>query len=218
MPTTTNFGWTTPADTDLVSQGAAAMRTLAGGIDTSLVDLKGGTTGQILTKATNTDLDYSWVDPASGWQQLATGTLSGTTVSITGIPQTYKDLRLVIFGANMSVAGLIRLRFGGASIDTGTNYRANYTAIGTAAWTAGAATTYITGAATATQWNAQIFEVAQYAQSTWPGKQVWAMQTPNATYNSEILLGTWNGNQIEKINILSSQTMLSGNFYLYGRV
>jgi hypothetical protein len=61
MPTTTNFGWTTPADTDLVKDGAAAIRTLAGNIDTSLVDLKGGTTGQVLSKNSNTDLDYTWV-------------------------------------------------------------------------------------------------------------------------------------------------------------
>ena len=61
MPTTSNFGWTTPADTDLVKDGAAAIRTLGNGIDTSLVDLKGGTTGQILSKASNTDLDYTWI-------------------------------------------------------------------------------------------------------------------------------------------------------------
>ena len=61
MPTTSNFGWTTPADTDLVKDGAAAIRTLGNGIDTSLVDLKGGTTGQVLSKATNTDLDFTWV-------------------------------------------------------------------------------------------------------------------------------------------------------------
>lgn len=62
MPTTSNFGWTTPADTDLVKDGAAAIRTLGNGIDTSLVDLKGGTTGQILSKASNTDLDYTWIN------------------------------------------------------------------------------------------------------------------------------------------------------------
>lgn len=61
MPTTTNFGWTTPADTDLVKDGALAIRTLAGGIDTSFVDLKGGTSGQILSKASNTDLDFTWI-------------------------------------------------------------------------------------------------------------------------------------------------------------
>jgi hypothetical protein len=65
MPTTSNFGWTTPADTDLVKDGALAIRTLGNGIDTSLVDLKGGTTGQVLAKASNTDLDFTWssVDP-----------------------------------------------------------------------------------------------------------------------------------------------------------
>ena len=61
MPTTSNFGWTTPADTDLVKDGAAAIRTLGNGVDASLVDLKGGTTGQILSKASNADLDYTWI-------------------------------------------------------------------------------------------------------------------------------------------------------------
>jgi hypothetical protein len=61
MANTTNFNWETPDDTDLVKDGAAAIRTLAGAIDTSLVDLKGGTSGQILAKATNTDMDFAWV-------------------------------------------------------------------------------------------------------------------------------------------------------------
>jgi len=62
---TTNFGWETPDNTDLVKDGALAIRTLGSAIDTSLVDLKGGTTGQVLTKASNTDMDFSWtaVDP-----------------------------------------------------------------------------------------------------------------------------------------------------------
>jgi hypothetical protein len=66
MPTTTNFGWTTPADTDLVKDGAAAIRTLGNGIDTSLLDLKGGTTNQVLAKNSNTDLDFKWVADATG--------------------------------------------------------------------------------------------------------------------------------------------------------
>ena len=36
MPTTTNNGWTTPADTDLVKNGALAIRTLGNAIDTTL--------------------------------------------------------------------------------------------------------------------------------------------------------------------------------------
>lgn len=60
--TTTNFGWTVPSDTDLVKDGAAAIRTALGGVDTSFVDLKGGTTGQVLSKASGTDLDFTWVE------------------------------------------------------------------------------------------------------------------------------------------------------------
>lgn len=61
MANTTNFNWETPDDTDLVKDGAAAIRTLGSAIDTSLVDLKGGTTGQVLSKATGTDMDFTWV-------------------------------------------------------------------------------------------------------------------------------------------------------------
>jgi hypothetical protein len=35
MATTTNYSWTTPDDTDLVKDGAAAIRTLGSSIDTS---------------------------------------------------------------------------------------------------------------------------------------------------------------------------------------
>lgn len=66
MATTTNFGWTTPNDTDLVKDGAAAIRTALNGVDTSFVDLKGGTTGQVLAKNSNTDLDFVWSADASG--------------------------------------------------------------------------------------------------------------------------------------------------------
>jgi len=66
MPTTSNFGWTTPADTDLVKDGALAIRTLGNGIDTSMAELKGGTTGQILSKTSNTDMDFTWINNDQG--------------------------------------------------------------------------------------------------------------------------------------------------------
>jgi len=59
--TTTNFGWDIPQSTDLVKDGATAIAALGQDIDTAFVDLKGGTTGQVLAKASNTDLDYTWV-------------------------------------------------------------------------------------------------------------------------------------------------------------
>lgn len=36
MPSTTNYGWSTPADSDLVKDGAAAIRTLGSSIDSTL--------------------------------------------------------------------------------------------------------------------------------------------------------------------------------------
>lgn len=98
MPTTSNFGWTTPADTDLVKDGAAAIRTLGNGIDTSLVDLKGGTTGQILSKTSNTDLDFTWVTSAGDIEGVTAGTgitgggTSGT-VTITNSMATAIDAK-----------------------------------------------------------------------------------------------------------------------------
>ena len=59
--TTPNFGWTVPTSTDLVKDGATAIETLGDSIDASFVDLKGGTTGQVLSKASGTDLDFTWV-------------------------------------------------------------------------------------------------------------------------------------------------------------
>ena len=42
MATTTNYGWDTPDDTDLVKDGALAMRDLGQDVDTSLFSITGG--------------------------------------------------------------------------------------------------------------------------------------------------------------------------------
>jgi hypothetical protein len=44
MATTTNYGWDTPDDTDLVKDGAAAIRTLGSSADTTVKNLNPGTT------------------------------------------------------------------------------------------------------------------------------------------------------------------------------
>ncbi len=58
---TTNFNFPIPQSTDLVKDGATAIAALGTSVDTQFVDLKGGTTGQVLAKASGTDLDFSWV-------------------------------------------------------------------------------------------------------------------------------------------------------------
>ena len=61
MATTTYFGWSTPDNTALVKDGASAIRTLGSAIDSSMQYLEGGTTGQILSKTSNTDMAFTWI-------------------------------------------------------------------------------------------------------------------------------------------------------------
>ena len=58
---TSNFNWQMPTNTDLVTDLPADFEVFGQAVDTSLADLKGGTTGQILSKATNTDMDFTWI-------------------------------------------------------------------------------------------------------------------------------------------------------------
>jgi len=86
--TTPNYGWAVPTSTDLVKDGAVAIETLGDSIDASLADLKGGTTGQVLSKATNTDMDFTWVaqDDSNAIQNAivdAKGDLIGATAADT---------------------------------------------------------------------------------------------------------------------------------------
>jgi hypothetical protein len=58
---TSNFGWQMPTPTDLVTDLPADFEVFGQAVDTSLADLKGGTTGQILAKNSNTNMDFVWV-------------------------------------------------------------------------------------------------------------------------------------------------------------
>lgn len=116
MATTTNYGWTTPDDTALVKDGAAAIRTLGSSVDTTTKALNPsttlgdieyrsatantntrlgiGTTGQVLTVNSGVP---SWQTSASGGMTLiSTTTLSGASVTLSSIPQTYIHLQLII--------------------------------------------------------------------------------------------------------------------------
>lgn len=63
---TTPFGWQMPTATDLVTDLPADFEVFGQAVATSMGDLLGGTTGQILSKATNTDMDFTWVSPNPG--------------------------------------------------------------------------------------------------------------------------------------------------------
>ena len=58
---TNPFNWQMPTASDLVTDLPADFETFGQAVATSMADLLGGTTGQILSKASNTDMDFTWV-------------------------------------------------------------------------------------------------------------------------------------------------------------
>lgn len=128
MATTTNYGWTTPNDTDLVKDGAAAIRTLGSSIDTTTKALNPSTTlGDIeyrsATANTNTRLGIgtsgqvlavngsgvpAWTTPAGGseaWTLLSTTSLTSlgaASVTVTGLS---KDKLMVVLRGVSNVGG-----------------------------------------------------------------------------------------------------------------
>lgn len=131
MATTTNYGWTTPDDTALVKDGAAAIRTLGSSIDStlktqidaqipdSLLTTKGdliaatgastparvgvGTNGQVLLADSTAAAGVAWGTPAAGsLTLLSTTSLSGASTTVSSISGSYKHLFGVIYGLNLS--------------------------------------------------------------------------------------------------------------------
>jgi hypothetical protein len=58
---TTPFSWQMPTTSDLVTDLPADFETFGQAVATSMADLLGGTSGQILSKASNTDMDFTWI-------------------------------------------------------------------------------------------------------------------------------------------------------------
>jgi hypothetical protein len=149
MANTTNYNWETPDDTDLVKDGALAIRTLGSAVDTTTKALNPSTTlGDIeyrsATANTNTRLGIgttgqvlSVVGGVPSWSTAAGGdfvllnTASFTTASAVSLPNdtftsTYANYRLIVkFTATSSNYFTLRLRASGAD-DTGNNYYSTY--------------------------------------------------------------------------------------------
>jgi hypothetical protein len=138
MATTTNYSWTTPDDTALVKDGAAAIRSLGTAIDSTvftnagaaiaktIVDAKGdiiaataadtvsrlavGANDTVLTADSTAATGLKWATPASGGMTLlSTTSLSGTSTTISGISGAYTDLMVIINDPFLSAGQTLRI-------------------------------------------------------------------------------------------------------------
>ena len=286
MATTTNYGWTTPDDTALVKDGAAAIRTLGSSIDTSVKSLNAGTTagdldyytsataktrvaigtsgqsltvvggvpawaasptsvltakGDVLTATgantiarlgvgandtvliadSTTATGLKWGTPAAGsMTQLATGNLAGlSTVNITSISQSYRNLILVIKSAQQAAGNRVQIRLN--NVSTALYNRTSFQSDGTT----------LVNDANASQWTipdsggasansaTQIITINNYTNAAHPTTV--STQDGNAAGR-----GSWGvlgmsqsgvDGAITQVNLLlSSGTWTAGNYTLFG--
>jgi len=59
---TSAFGWQMPTNTDLVKDLPSDFEVFGQAVDTDLAGLLGGSAGQVLSKASGTDLDFAWIE------------------------------------------------------------------------------------------------------------------------------------------------------------
>jgi hypothetical protein len=69
-----------PTSTDLVTDLPADFEVFGQAVDTAMADLKGGTTGQVLSKASNTNMDFTWIEQDD--TTLAFNAQTGTTYTL----------------------------------------------------------------------------------------------------------------------------------------
>jgi hypothetical protein len=133
MATTTNYGWATPDDTDLVKDGAAAIRTLGTSIDTSFAADEGdllvggtndifealaiGAAGTVLTSDGDT---AEWAAPAGGGKVLQVVSATHST-SVSSSTNTFvtTGLNCDITPSSASSKVLVLFTISGANKQTG---------------------------------------------------------------------------------------------------
>jgi len=147
MATTTNYGWDTPDDTDLVKDGAAAIRTLGSSVDTTTKNLNPqtstgaiayrsatanvntalaiGTAGQVLTVNSGATAP-EWAAPVPGaLTKIASASYSAVaSVTVDSVfSSTYKAYLVIIENSSGTDGAELALQFRyGSSTEGGANY------------------------------------------------------------------------------------------------
>jgi hypothetical protein len=101
-----------PTATDLVTDLPADFNVFGQGVDTSMQDLLGGTTGQVLSKTSATNMDFTWISPPGFTYATYTPTFTnftkGNATIIARYAQSGKGVNVfvaVTLGSTSSVTG-----------------------------------------------------------------------------------------------------------------
>jgi hypothetical protein len=253
MATTTNYSWVTPDDTSLVKDGASAIRSLGTAIDNTvftnagaaiaktIVDAKGdiiaataadtvsrlavGANDTVLTADSTAATGLKWAAPASGGMtQLASGSLTGSSVTISSINQTYRNLQVVISNVYMTTASTLRFQFNSL---TGSFYYQSALMPGSATVTTSSTSAGIlslnNNIDTAARGGTSVINCLDYA-NTGTNKmfnyqtQFWQAGYSNGSYgffsyqeSAGAVIGALNS-----ITLATSGTFSSGSYILYG--
>jgi hypothetical protein len=209
MATTTNYSWTTPDDTDLVKDGAAAIRTLGSSVDTTVKALNPettlgdiayrsstantntrlalGTAGQVLTVNSGANAPEWATISAGGMTLLSTTTLSGVSTTISSISSAYTNLQIYIYGVTGNTSdAAVRVWF---NADTGGGYATGLRYSGGTVTTFGRAadrlTIYNINTLRTNSTNAAVINISNYSDTS--GRK------PLAIYGYCIATGTTDG-------------------------
>ena len=243
MATTTNYSWTTPDDTDLVKDGAAAIRTLGSSVDTTTKNLNPqtttgalayrsatsnvntalpiGTAGQVLTVNSGATAP-EWAAPASGGMtSIASGSLTGASVVLSSIPATYNNLQLVVFNFRPSSDLKLMMRFNGSSSAVYKATPGTYTASTTYADTELFISTTADGGGASTA--LIVVDIPGYANTSTNKIMTYSSLVNNETTNAN---GAWeqDAGLFKSTSAISSITLLpqaagtftTGTYILYG--
>jgi len=148
---TTPFSWQMPTASDLVTDLPADFETFGQAVATSMADLLGGTTGQVLSKASNTDMDFTWVaqDDSNAIQNAivdAKGDLIAATAADTPARLAVGTNGQVLTADSTAATGLAWATPAGGSTYSGASaYRSS-------------SQTLTANAYTAIQWNAEYWD------------------------------------------------------------
>jgi len=128
---TTYFGWVMPTSNDLVNDLPADFNVFGQGVDTSLQYLLGGTTGQVLSKTSNTNMAFTWASTSSGsFVKIAGATFSSqSSVAIDNVfTSTYRNYiaYVNVYAATETDDLQFQLRYAGPTTQTTAYYGGSF--------------------------------------------------------------------------------------------